>query len=106
MVFGESAFSTKKFKASFEDELKKKKKAKGPKPGSIYTKERMDADREAFQAYLDTIQTYTIIQNLSSEKYKEAVKTVKKLIKHLENYEGEKVYNEERYRESLEAEEL
>ena len=66
----------------------------------------MDADREAFQAYLDTIQTYTIIQNLSSEKYKEAVKTVKKLIKHLENYEGEKVYNEERYRESLEAEEL
>jgi stalled ribosome rescue protein Dom34 len=68
-----------------------------------YDKEKMKKQAENLENYLDIIENYVIIEGISEEEYKKAVKTVKKLIKKLKKGDGDAVYNKERYLEALEA---
>lgn len=68
-----------------------------------YDKKFMKTMAKNFKNYLDIIDRYVIIDGLSEEEYKEAKKEVKKLIKHLKNGEGDKVFDRERYIEMIES---
>jgi hypothetical protein len=69
----------------------------------IYTKEDRKLAKqmgENLETYIDTIDRYVIIENLTKEDYDEQMKKAKKLIKHLKNGECEKVFNYERFQEA------
>ena len=53
--------------------------------------------------YLEIVDKYIIIEGLTPEEYKSAKKEIKKLIKHLRNGKGEKVFDEERYLAYIES---
>lgn len=56
---------------------------------------------ENLEGYLNTIDSYAIIQGITDEEYEDARKKVEKLIKHLKKGHGEKVFDEDRFRELL-----
>ena len=66
-----------------------------------YDKALMKNMADNLENYLNIVQPYLIIQGITKEEYDDAVKKVKKLIKHLRNGKGEKVFDEERYRELM-----
>ena len=68
-----------------------------------YDKKIMKQMAKNFKGYIDIIDRYVIIDGISEEEYKESMKTVKKLIKHLKKGEGDKVFNKERYMEMIES---
>lgn len=63
--------------------------------------QKMLEDADCYESYLDTIETYCIIKNLSPKKYKKAVQKIRKMIKYLREGKGDKVYNTERYNEIM-----
>lgn len=67
-----------------------------------YNKKQMEQMANDYETYLEIIDKFIIIEGLSKEEYKQARKVVKKLIKHLRNGEGDKVFDKERYDEYLE----
>lgn len=66
-----------------------------------YDKKLMKQMADDFEAYLEQVDKFLIIEGLSKEEYKDAKKKVKKLIKHLRNGNGDKVFDKERYREFM-----
>ncbi len=66
-----------------------------------YDKTMMKNMADNLERYLEIVKSYMIIQGITEEEYKDAVKTVTKLIKKLRKGEGEKVFDEKRYRELL-----
>lgn len=66
-----------------------------------YNKKLMKKMADNLENYLQIIDSYVIIQGITKEEYDEAKKRVKKLIKHLRNGDGEKVFDEDRYRDLL-----
>lgn len=82
----------------------KKKKEKFKKPDKIYGPvpyEEMLKDADNYENYLNIIETYCILKNLSPEKYEKATHKIRKMIKYLREGRGDKVYDEERYEEYL-----
>lgn len=62
-----------------------------------YDKEEMRKMADDFEQYLDIVDKFLIIEGLSKEEYKDAKKKIKKLIKHLRDGKGDKVFNKEKY---------
>lgn len=67
-----------------------------------YDKKMMNEMADNFESYVDIIKNYVIIEGITDEEYKAAIKKVKKLIKHLRKGNGDKVFDEEAYREYIE----
>lgn len=67
-----------------------------------YNKELMKRMAENFESYVDIIENYVIIEGISDTEYKDALKTIKKLIKHLKKGKGDKVFDEKAYQEYIE----
>lgn len=55
------------------------------------------------EEYIKIVDSKLIIDGVSKEEYDAAMKTVKKLIKHLRNGDGDKVFNKERFMEMKES---
>lgn len=68
-----------------------------------YDKKFMKSMAKNFKNYLDIVDRYVIIDGLTKKEYKEAKKQMKKLIKHLKNGEGDKVFDRDRYLEMMES---
>ena len=56
-------------------------------------------DYENFKGYLDIVENYAILRDIPPDVYEKAVKTIKKMLKHLKEGRGDKVYDAERYDE-------
>ena len=65
---------------------------------------QMDKMADCFEEYLDIIQRYVIITGITEEEYDDAVKKVKKLIKHLRNHDDDKVFDKEALEQAEEEE--
>lgn len=62
-----------------------------------YDQKELDVMADTFNAYLDVIKTYVIIDGITKEEYEEALDTLKDLVKKLRKGKGDKVFNQERY---------
>lgn len=62
-----------------------------------YDQKELDTMADTFDAYLDVIKTYVIIDGITKEEYEEALDTLKDLVKKLRKGKGDKVFNQERY---------
>lgn len=67
-----------------------------------YDKKLMKDMADNFESYVDIVENYVIIEGITKEEYEWAVKTVKKMIKHLKKGKGEKVFDEKAYAEYIE----
>ncbi len=63
-------------------------------------KKLMKRMADNLEQYIDAVDRYCIIEDLPKEDYDEAMKDARKLIKHLKDGKGEKVFNWERYQEA------
>ena len=63
-----------------------------------YDKTLMKEMADDLENYINILDKYVIIEGLSPDDYKEAKKKIKKVIKHLRNGDGDKVFDKERYR--------
>ena len=71
-----------------------------------YDTEYMKNMASNLEDFIDTVDRFVVIEGLSEENYKKSRKTVKKLIKHLNAGEGEKVFDKDRYLEAMRNGEL
>lgn len=72
---------------------------------AFYDKEEMNKMADSIENYLYFFDTFIIKEDIDPKEYEEAVKTIKKLIKHLRKGNGDKVFDEKRYLEYLEKRE-
>ena len=72
----------------------------------MYDQETMNKMADNLEEYLSIVDRYIIIDGISEDEYKEAVKTVKKLIKKLRKGKGDEVFDKERYIEIMNADGL
>lgn len=86
---------------SFDDEDEKEKKKKKIKVRGPVPYEQMKRDADCYESYLNAIETYCILKNLTVKKYEKTSKRVRKMIKYLREGRGDKVYDEDAYREYL-----
>lgn len=82
------------------------KNVKGSDVTLKYNQKKLDMMANNLEEYLDLVENYIIIDGISEEEYKDAVKTVKKLIKKLRKGKGDEVFDKERYLEALNSGEL
>lgn len=68
-----------------------------------YDKRIMKGLAKNIKQYIDNLDRYAMIEGLSEEEYKEAMKTTKKLIKKLKKGKGDEVFDKDEYREALNA---
>ena len=78
---------------------KKKKKNKVYNQG--YDQKEMNMIADSLEMYLDHFDTFIIRDGLDEEKYKKAVKTIKKAIKNLRAGNGDDVFDHRRYEEMM-----
>lgn len=84
------------FQREGDDDTKKKKK-KSHKVSSKYSMDEMKKDAENYKGFYQGLKRFAILSNVDPKKYKESMKTLKKLYTKLEEGRGEEVYDEERY---------
>ena len=84
-----------------KDDDTDKPKVKIKKKDSYYSYEKMEKDADSIEEYLNILERFAIITNLTPERYKKAVKKCRKLVKLLREGKGEKVYDRERYDEYI-----
>jgi hypothetical protein len=77
----------------------------GKKNGSgMYNQERNEEVANHLEAYLDAVDSLFILEGKSEDEIKKAKKVVKKAIKNLRAGKPEKVYDADRFEDSLERE--
>lgn len=64
--------------------------------------EQMLRDAENFEGYLEIVEKFAILKNVSPKNYEAAVSEIKKMIRLLREGKGDKVYDKERYEEYME----
>ena len=69
---------------------------------SYYDKNEMKKMADTIENYLYFYDMFVIKDGIDRDEYEEAKKKIKKLIKHLRNGDGDKVFDQERYAEYLE----
>ena len=84
-----------------EEDDKDKSKVKIKKKDSYYSYDKMEKDADCIEEYLNILERFAIITNLTPEKYKKAMKKSRKLVKLLREGKGEKVYDKDRYDEYM-----
>jgi len=80
---------------------KKKKKKKNFDNSGMYDQKELERVAGYIKEYVDGFR-YVIIENISEEDYKYAMKVLKKFFKNAKEGRGDKIYDEKRYREFME----
>ena len=75
-----------------EEVDKDKSKVKIKKKDSYYSYDKMEKDADCIEEYLNILERFAIITNLTPEKYKKAMKKSRKLVRLLREGKGEKVF--------------
>jgi hypothetical protein len=83
------------------------KKKKKPKHSynQGYDQKELNRIADSLEEYVDHFDTFIIRDGLDEEKYKKAIKTIRKAIKNLRAGNGDDVFDRERYSEMVEARE-
>lgn len=81
---------------------KKKKKKKQVQFDQGYDQRELDQIADCLEEYLTLYDRFIIREGVDEDRYKKAVKTIKKTIKKLRAGDGDAVFNQERYQELLE----
>lgn len=81
--------------------MSKKKKHKKTYNDGMYDQEELERVAGYIKDYVDGFR-YVIIENISEEDYKYAMKVLKKFFKNAKEGRGDKIYDPKRYREFME----
>lgn len=85
---------------------KKKKKKDIPKQSRKYDQEKLNEMADCLEEYIHLFDIFIIKDGVDEEKYKKAMKRVKKAIKDLRAGNGDAVFDQDRYDELIRHEEF